>query len=114
MIRYVDATPTGDAWELHALVSGDWRVINAGLPSDPVGGRFPTGSVSYRLLNVWHNGRTEVTDPQPLDAKHVGPVRRKFSRDDVAWLEANGVDPHLAATFPRGHSLADIKDALSE
>jgi hypothetical protein len=113
MIRFVDAAATGDAWELHAQVDGEWKTINAGTPDSLVGGRFPKGSTAYRVLNVWHNGRTELADPQPLDAKHLGPARRRFSPPEKRWLLEHGVDERVAQTFPRGFSLAEIRDALN-
>jgi hypothetical protein len=115
MIRYVDASPTGDAWELQAHNgNGDWQIVNAGTPDKPVGGRFPNDAVVWRLVDVHGDGRVLYGDPVSLaDARTLGPARRRFTCGEADWLETHGVDVRVAATFPRGTTLAEIRDALS-
>jgi len=115
MIRYVDATPAGDAWELQAHNgNGEWEIVNAGIPDSPVGGNFPADAVEWRLMDVYGDGRVIYRDPVSLtDGRTLGPARRRFTCGEADWLQMHGIDPRVAATFPRGFTLAEIRDALT-
>lgn len=103
--------------------SGPWRTVQAGVTGGAatvtVTARFKPADRHYRILWVAEGGSTaglHQTEAIPLDGENVttttGPLR-KFTCGEADWLAEHGVSVKEAARFPRGMTLAEIRDALN-
>lgn len=104
--------------------TGPWSTIQAGLTAGAstltITARFHAESKFFRLLWVADGGSPaglHETDAIPLASANVtstvptGPLR-KFTCGERDWLEEHGIDWKLAASYPRGWTVAQIRDAI--